>query len=142
MYKMDMIWITVALEIYPDTNSSILVSKTTMKQKIKEYWDETISDVMVNVHLVSWKPRDKDKNIPSRGGDRKRFLFKTRNGVTPNSYGSFRLYKHKDSHHDSDDKKEGKTCPELANITDFPVNYITPEELLNWYTNVYYPSSD
>ena len=140
MDKMDMIWVVTALEIYPEINSIKIISKGTIIDKVKEIWGDKIFDTMINTHLVSWKDRDCDKKQPTRGGSRKRYLFKTKDGHTPDSYGKFRLYKRKDNKYDGVDKT-GPFHPEKEKIEKtFPIGNIEPETLIRWYKEEYYPS--
>jgi hypothetical protein len=55
-----------------------------------------ITPVMLNAHLVSSIDRMADKKNTTRAGSRNRYLFKTNDGIKPDTKGNFRLYKYKD----------------------------------------------
>jgi hypothetical protein len=133
MTKMDKIWIATALLIYPETRNTRLVSFEQIVNEVERLFDTEITPIMVYGHLVSWEDRQVDKDNPSRGGSRNRYLFRTNDGATPASDGKFRLYKRSDGKFDGKDKI-GKECPETS--------MVSPEYryLLTWYQDVYFPA--
>ena len=134
MIKMDMIWIATAKLIYPRTSPSILVSQREINREITKLFDVSISRVMLEKHLVSWEDRQADRVIPTRGGSRNRYLFRTKDGLSPSKDGNFRLYKQIDSKYDGVDKI-GRTHPESSNI---PEKY---HSLIEWYEAKYFAAN-
>jgi len=128
--KMDKIWIATASMIKPKTSKKVLVTRDQIEQKISSKWNTDITPVMINKHLVSWEDRQADKNNPSRGGSRNRYLFRTKDGKTPSANGDFRLYKEIDSKDNGKDKN-GKCHPSKKDI---PQKY---HNLVDWYKNQY-----
>lgn len=129
MTKMDKTWIAVASLIYPDASLDKTFSSKDVIAKVDTMFDEKINYAILNSHLVSSKDRMYDKNNPSRGGSRNKYLFKTIDGNTPHNKGKFRLYKKVDSQYDGFEKT-GKICPQKEDIN--PEYY-----LVDWYLDQY-----
>lgn len=133
MTKMDMIWIAVAKMIHPATASSKTVTRGQIEAAVTKLFGTSITQVMVDKHLVSWEDRQADKTAPRRGGSRNRYLFRTANGQLPSHDGRFRLYKAADGSHDGWEKT-GPTCPNPELIgADF-------RHLIAWYEEQYFSS--
>jgi hypothetical protein len=133
MTKMDKIWVATALLIYPETRSTRLVALDQILMEIDRLFPTEIFPVMVTHHLVSWVNRQADKNNPVRGGSRNRYLFRTKDGITPSGDGNFRLYKRADGNYDGKEKtgKERPGTPEIFQEYRY---------LLTWHEEVYFPS--
>ena len=123
MTKMDMVWVAVASLLHPGTEANIFVEKSQINSKVLELFDETITPVMVDKHIVNSEDRQADHANPNRGGSRNRYLVR-------GEHGSFRLYKRRDGESDAWDKT-GPTHPDLNNID--------PEyrHLVTWYRREY-----
>ena len=131
MYKKDMIWIATATLIHPNITPTSVVGADHIESEIFRLFQDRITRIQLDTHLVSWKARDADATIPSRGGDRSRYFFKTKNGVTPSDDGDFRLYKSADSEFDGTDKT-GTFHPRKADI---PAQF---HYLIDWYLEFYF----
>jgi hypothetical protein len=131
MTKTDKIWVATTSLIYPRTNKTILVSREEIEDQVYRIWQSTLTPIMIEKHLVSFEDRQADRMNPSRGGNRKRYLFRTSDGVNPSEGGDFRLYCRDDSPHDGWDKT-GPTCPSKEHIDK---QYLY---LLNWYMDQYF----
>lgn len=129
MIKMDKFWIATASLIYPSIDKKTLVGLAQIREKYFELFSETLPQSLEQ-QLISWKPRYADKGNVTRGGSRKRYLFRTDNGSIPSARGGFRLYKVSDSVHDGEDKI-GPAYPEMENVSgDFKF-------LVDWYSEKY-----
>lgn len=129
MNKMTKFWLATASVVHPAVSTERLVTLSQIQQKHLELFNETLPQSLEQ-QLISWKRRYADKNKPTRGGSRNRYLFRTADGYTPSSNGKFRLYKLSDSQHDGTDK----TGPTNPGIEDVPPNF---EYLVNWYLDAY-----
>jgi hypothetical protein len=131
MIKMDKIWIAAASLLYPDTSAARLITLKEMLEEINRLFPTKITPVMITHHLVSWVDRQASKANPAMGGSRNRYLFRTRDGLSPSGRGDFRLYKEMDGRFDGVDKT-GRVRPEE--------NQIPPEYfyLLEWHRNDYF----
>jgi hypothetical protein len=121
---MDMIWISVASLLYPETDSSKTVARDQIEMQIQRLYNESVTRIMIEKHLAGSEDRQADKSNLSRGGSRNRYLFKTSDGRR------FRLYRASDSKNDGWDKI-GPTHPDRSRISD-EYHY-----LLDWYVNEY-----
>jgi uncharacterized membrane protein len=130
MTKMDMIWIAVASLIAPNTLSSRTVTRQAIQARVAELFGESVTPVVIDRHLVSSVDRQADRAIPTRGGSRNRYLFRTIDGVSPSDRGNFRLYKTADARHDGHEKT-GKTLPEVAAVS------VEHQHYLDWYVTYY-----
>ena len=130
MTKMDMIWVAVASLIAPSTLSSRTVTRQAIQNRAVELFGESVAAVLIDRHLVSSVDRQADRSIPTRGGSRNRYLFRTIDGVSPSDRGNFRLYKAADARHDAHEKT-GKTLPAVAAVSAEHQHY------LNWYVTNY-----
>ena len=115
MTKMNKIWVATASLIYPDIDCNKCVSGSQITSRVARLFNTEISPVMLNSHLVSSVDRMADKKNPARGGSRNRYLFKTNDGIKPNTKGNFRLYKSKDEKFDGWEKT-GKTNPNKEDV--------------------------
>ena len=130
MTKMDKIWIAVAKLLHPTTASSATVTRDEIEAEVSQLFGDALSRVMIDRHLVSFEDRQVDKNNPSRGGSRNRYLFRTCDGRLPSRDGRFRLYKAVDRAHDGDGK-DGPVHPDVDNISG---DY---KYLVSWYLRHY-----
>lgn len=130
MNKMTKYWVATASLLYPFISSEKLVTRDQIRRKYLDLFGETLSQNLEQ-HLISWKDRNADKGMPTRGGSRNRYLFKTNDAVTPDSDGRFRLYKLSDSDFDGVDKSLGPTCPAREEVLD-EFHY-----LIDWYVGNY-----
>ncbi len=130
MTKMDMIWVAVASMLHPSTLSKQTVTRQMIAHRVLELFGTVITPVVVEKHLVSSIDRQADKNQPSRGGSRNRYLFRTHDGSIPSMNGGFRLYKAADTPYDAHEKT-AKTHPEEAAFVPEYRHYVL------WYTQNY-----
>lgn len=126
MTKMDMVWISVATLIHPQTNAEIAVTKDEIERMVLSLFNETITPVMINSHLINSVDRQADQANPRRGGSRNRYLFRVAGD-------RFRLYKTTDQHSNAWDKT-GPSSPIRENIDD------SFHRLIDWYINGYIDS--
>lgn len=133
MIKMDKFWLATASLLYPFTGPERLVTLEQIRGKYLELFEEVLSPSMEQ-QLISWKPRYADKANVTRGGSRKRYLFRTDDGRIPYPSGRFRLYKNSDSPFNGEDKT-GPSCPEKNDVSE-PFRY-----LIDWYLANYLRSS-
>jgi len=110
MNKMTKYWVATASLLYPATSPEQLVTRDQIRRQHQELFGEALTQSLEQ-QLISWKRRYADNQIPTRGGSRNRYLFRTDDGRTPDPNGRFRLYKISDSDYDGTDKSSGPTCP-------------------------------
>jgi len=134
MAKMDMIWVSVASLLHPETRSSKTVTLRAIEQQVVRLFGASITPVMVDKHLVSWEDRQADKAYPARGGSRNRYLFKTGDGASKSPAGSFRLYKASGESQDGQEK-DGPTHPSPERVER---EY---RHLLSWYEEHYFTAA-
>lgn len=134
MNKMTKHWVATASLLHPATSSEVLVSQDEIQRRHQELFGVPLAQSLEQ-QLISWKPRYADKRVPTRGGSRKRFLFRTSDGHTPDRNGRFRLYKLADSQYGGMDKPLGPTCPSLDEVQE-EFHY-----LVDWYITSYRDSS-
>ncbi|WP_363502386.1 HNH endonuclease [Burkholderia sp. LMU1-1-1.1] len=128
--NMDKIWVATASLLFPNINANRLVAATEIRQRVQSLFGTDVSAALM-AHLVAWKDRNLDKQSPSRGGSRNRYLFKTSDGAHPSAEGGgYRLYQSADARFDGEGK-DGPTCPGVGNIS---VEY---EYLRTWYLDDY-----
>ena len=130
MTKMDMVWISLASLLYPNTSHTKTFSQQEIEAKVSELFNEKINSAMISSHLVSTIDRQADKKQPSRGGSRNRYLFRTTDGSTPDAAGGYRLFKSIDKKFDAWEKT-GKTFPESHSID------VSFRNLITWYRAYY-----
>ena len=123
MTKMDMVWVATATLLHPNTNSSLTVTRSQIEDEVNALFDESITPVMIERHLVNSVDRMADKKQPQRGGSRNRYLVQ--------SGDRYRLYKRADTCSDAWDKT-GPTHPARENVT----QGFLP--LIDWYESNYY----
>jgi hypothetical protein len=114
MSDMDKLWIATASLLHPATAPDHLVTVPQIRIEYQRLFGGSLSTTLVQ-HLVSWKPRNIDKDNPSRGGSRNRYFFRTDDGATPSPNGGYRLYKSPDITFDGVGK-DGPTCPRVGGI--------------------------
>jgi hypothetical protein len=131
MYKKDIIWIATANLLYPNNSTKELVSEIQIKSEIMKMFRIKITPVMLRKHLVSWENRQANPKESSMGGGRYRYLFHTKDGITPSTDGKYRLYKKIDKQFDGNDK-DGEIHP---NPYEIPDNYMF---LIDWYEKNYF----
>jgi hypothetical protein len=134
MTKMDMIWVAVGNMLYPDTSSSITVTRSQIEAHVAKFFGAKITPVMIERHIVSSEDRQADKSNPRRGGSRNRYLFRSSDDRTPSRDGRFRLYKISDAKHDGWEKS-GPTHPDTLAVED-EYRY-----LIEWYVSQYESSA-
>ena len=120
---MDMVWITVASRIHPQTNEGVTVSKDQIDRTVVDLFQESITPVMITSHLVNSVDRQADAKNPERGGSRNRYLSR-------DDQGQYRLYKAGDRNSDAWEKT-GPTCPSTENV---PSQF---HDLISWYQSEY-----
>jgi len=134
MNKMTKHWVATASVLHPATTSEMLVSQDEIRRRHQELFGVPLTPSLEQ-QLISWKHRYADKRVPTRGGSRNRFLFRTSDGHTPDPHGRFRLYKLSDSQYDGRDKSSGPTCPSPDEVQQ-EFRY-----LVDWYIANYRDSS-
>ncbi|WP_180279461.1 HNH endonuclease [Massilia psychrophila] len=130
MNKMTMYWVAVASSLYPDTSAEQLITLKQIQRKHEELFKDALTQSLEQ-QLISWKRRYSNPKVPAMGGSRNRYLFRTKDGHTPDPSGGFRLYKLSDGPHDSTDKSSGPTCPPRDEVQE-QFRY-----LVDWYTSSY-----
>jgi hypothetical protein len=130
MNKMTKYWLATASLLYPATSPELLVTLNQIGHKHQELFGEALARNLEQ-QLISWKPRYADNKIPTRGGSRNRYLFRTDDGRTPSPRGRFRLYKLSDAEHDGPEKSSGPMCPARAEVQE-EFRY-----LIDWYLACY-----
>lgn len=133
MIKMDKFWVATASMLHPSTDSKTLLTLTQIQKKYVELFSEPLPSSLEQ-QLISWKRRYADKNNESRGGSRKRYLYRTDDGHTPNARGKFRLYKTSDLVFDGEEKS-GPSHPAKNDV------YERFQFLIDWYLDDYVGSS-
>ena len=123
MTKMDMVWVATANLLHPNTEAKINVTKTQIDAEVETLFNETITPVMIEKHLVNSVDRMADKGQPQRGGSRNRYL--VRSGE------KYRLYKRTDMPTDAWEKT-GPIHPDREKIDQQFVH------LIDWYESSYY----
>lgn len=123
MTKMDMVWVATANLLYPNTPESFTVTRSQIEEEVVSLFNESITPVMIERHLVNSVDRMADKDQPQRGGSRNRYL--VRNGD------EFRLYKRTDTPTDAWEKT-GRTHPGRTKIDQ---QFF---DLIDWYESSYF----
>ena len=129
--RTDRIWVASASLLFPSTSQVRLVSEKDILQEIENLFPINITRIMLTHHLVSWVDRQASTKYVNIGGNRARYLFRSKDGHIPFLEGLFRLYKQQDSQNDGWDKT-GKTNLKKEKI---PIEY---HYLLDWYQKNYY----